>query len=198
MPLTVYTPFPAGGTSVSPADLSEVFLKSYTVASGVSSITISDALFKLSTYKTIHVRFNNLTTTGATSTYIAGGALKNDVAATSTYYSTYEAISTTTATGWGTSTGSSVTTPASILSSIQLSRAGQSFANGISQIDVYINAMGLTIEFHNQDQTNAWRNRATQSYASRQTFTSSDYTGMILGLGSGTFTGGTVSVFGVQ
>lgn len=197
MPLTVYTPFPAGGTSVSPSDLSEVFLKSYTVASGVSSITISDALFKLSTYKTIHVRFNNLTTS-ASSTYLGGGALKNDLPATSTYYSTYEAISTTTATGWGTSTGSSLTTAASIASSIQLSRTGQNFSNGISQIDVYINPMGLTIEFHNQDQANAWRNRATQSYASRQTFSSSDYTGMILALGTGTFTGGTVSVFGVQ
>ena len=197
MPLTVYTPFkPGSALPATTGQLSEILLASYNVANGVSSITISDALFKLSTYKAIHVRFTNLGTSGATSTYLSGGAFKNDAPVSGTYYSSYEGISSATATGWSTNSA----TPTTLLgiTNLQISRSGLNFSNGISQIDVYINPMGLTIEFHNQDQTNSSRNKGTQSYPSRQTFSSTDSTGMILALGNGTFTGGTVSVFGVQ
>lgn len=200
MPLTVYTPFPVGGTSVSPADLSEVFLKSYTVASGVSSITISDALFKLSTYKSIHVRFNNLTTSGATSTYINGGAFRNDlVVSGGAYTSSVEGISSTTATGWTTSSGTP-TTVANIPSFTQLSPSGMDFSQGIQQMDIYLTRTGLTCEFHAPSSSNSRRVRSTSVYPGTVPLavSSSDYFGAIIGMNGGTFTGGTVSVFGVQ
>jgi hypothetical protein len=199
MPLSVYTAFPAtGGTPAYPSQLSEIWLKSYTVGSGATSITVSDALFNLSTYSAIHVVFSNLTTTGATATTLNGGAFKNDTAITSgANISTIEGISSATATGW-TTNSFTPTTVVSLAASLQLTPSGQNFANGISKIDVYINPMGMTMEFHNQDFTNARRIRSTVSYPSRQTFTSIDYAGMILGISNGSFTGGTVNVYGVK
>ena len=198
--LQSYNAFPIGGGSnyVSPSQLSEIFLKSYTVASGVSSITISDALFKLSTYKTIHVRFNNLTTTGATSTYLSGGPFKNDAVVSGVYYVSYEGISSTTATGFG-SNNTTPTTIANINANIQLTPSGVSFASSIPQIDIYLTKSGMQFEYHHYDQSNNRRYRTTVSYATApQTFGATDFAGMILGFGTGTFTGGTVSVFGVQ
>lgn len=181
------------GAVLTTSDLSEVFLKSYTVASGVSSITISDALFKLSTYKTIHVRFNNLTTTGATSSTLYAMPYKNGSAVSGTYNVTSEGISSSTATGFSTA---SFTNPSSASISTGFSI---SFASGVPQVDVILSKNGLSSQFDNFSGGAYRRYRATVVFPSEvQTFTSSDYAGMILGLSTGTFTGGTVSVFGVQ
>lgn len=199
MPLTVYTPFPANVTPLTTADLSEVFLKSYTVASGVSSITISDALFKLSTYKTIHIRFNNLTTTGATSSRLDGGMFRNDAVVTGgAYTGSFEGITSTTATGYNTNSFTP-STIASFVGSMLMSASGTSFAQGIQQLDIYLTRSGMTFEYHLFDNTNSRRFRGTVSYPGAPlTVSSTDYFGVIIGFSTGTFTGGTVSVFGVQ
>lgn len=197
MSLKLYNAFPpSSAQNATQGQLSEIWLKSYTVASGVTNITISDALFNLSTYSSIHVVFSNLTTTGASSATMQGGAFKNDAIVNGTNYSSIEGISSATATGWTTSS----VTPSSItsLTGLSLTPGGLDFSNGISKIDVYINPMGMTMEFHNQSQSNARRIRSTFSYPSRQTFTSSDYTGMIIAINTGSFTGGTVNVYGVK
>ena len=196
--LSAYNALPvAGATYATTSQISEIFLKSYTVGSGVTGITISDALFNLATYKTIHVRFNNVTTSGATTTYLGGGPLKNGALISGTYYGTFEGVSSSTATGWG--VGSY--TPATIVSlvNLQLTPNSLTFAGSIPQIDIYINKNGMQFEMHYYDLSNSRRLSATVSYATTpQTFTAADFTGMFLGVASGTFTGGTVSVFGVQ
>lgn len=199
MPLSVYTPFPAGGAQpVTPADLSEVFLKSYTVSSGVSSITISDALFKLSQYKTIHVRFNNLTTTGATNARFDGGMFRNDAIVSGTYTGSFEGITSTTATGY-TTNSFAPSSIASFVGSMPMSASGTNFAQGIQQLDIYLTRSGMTFEYHLSNNTNSRRFRGTVQYPDAPlTISSNDYFGVIIGFGSGTFTGGTVSVFGVQ
>lgn len=200
MPLSVYTPFPEEGVQpVIPADLSEIFLKSYTVANGVSSITISDALFKLSQYKTIHVRFNNLTTTGATSSTLWGGSFKNDAVISGAYSSSWEAISSSTATGYSTSS----LTPSSIanLGTLQISSGNLNFSSGFQQLDILITRSGMEYQFNLYDTGNNGRRASgTVVYPTPlpTTVNQNDYFGVIIGLGTGTFTGGTVSVFGVQ
>jgi hypothetical protein len=197
--LQSYSAFPTGGGNnyVSPSQLSEIFLKSYTVSNGVASINISDALFKLATYKTIHIRINNLTNT-ATTGYLGGGPYKNDALVAGGYYYSAEGISSTAATGWvtGSATPASIST---LYSSLQLTPSGLDFSNGIGQIDIYLTRQGMTFEMHNLTLGGARRVRSTITYSTAQTNPlSTDYFGLNLGLSSGTFTGGTVNVYGVQ
>lgn len=194
--LTSYTPLTFSSASLPKNEASEVLLKTYNISSGVSTITISDASFKLTTYKAIHVRLNNITSTGTTNARLFGGLLKNNDVVVTQYYSNGEAISSSTATGWFTSSVA-VTTTAN-LGSVDLSPA-LTFTTGTGQIDIYLNDLAMQVNYHHTDATNSRRIGATVTFsAGKIPFTSSDYVGMLLGFSTGTFTGGTVSVYGVQ
>jgi hypothetical protein len=198
--LQSYSAFPTGGGSnyVSPSQISEIFLKSYTVSSGVTGINISDPLFKLATYKTIHIRINNLTTSGATSTYLGGGPYKNNALVSGLHYYSVEGISSNTVTAYSTSSGTPVDIN-TIYAYLQSTPSNIDFSNGIGQIDIYLTRQGMTFEAHMASSGNSRRLRGTVTYPTMQTNpAASDYFGLNLGLGSGTFTNGTVNVYGVQ
>lgn len=193
-----YNPF-GGNQYLTPSQVPEIFLKTYTVSSGVASFNISDPAFRLDTYKTIHIRINNLNNT-TSSGYIGGGPYKNNaIVSGGAYAYSVEGISTATATGWAAST----TAPSSITniySSLQLTPSSLSFLNGIGQIDIYLTRQGMTFEMHtSQTGSGLRRLRSTVTYPTIQTNPlPTDYFGLNLGLSSGTFTGGTVNVYGVQ
>lgn len=193
MPLTLYTPFkPASAAPATIGQLSQIGLKTYTVANGVSSITISDTSFNLSAYKAIYVRFNNLTMANASNSSIYAAPLFNGSQPSGSYTTLLESVSSSTQTGWEAATQ---TTP----SACRVTPLSLNFQNIIPQVDISLNSSGLSFNSNSSTGTSSRIFRAVVNFpTSPTTFTQNDYIGVIIGLSAGTFTGGTVSVFGVQ
>jgi hypothetical protein len=188
--LSAYTAIGGTGSTLSASQIPEILLQTYTVLSGVTSITVSETAFKLTNYKAIHVRFNNITTSGATSSVLYGYPIKNGTAVSGSYLSTLDSINSTTATGWTTNNSA---TP----SDMRLTATGQDFSTGIPELNIYLNNAGMSSNIDVYNGLNSRRANTTVIYpSSPQAFSSSDYTGVIIGLNGGTFTGGTISVYG--
>lgn len=185
--LQSYNPF-GGSQYLTPSQVPEKLLKSYTIASGATSITISDSAFSLTTYKGIHVRINNPRGT-LTSGSFRGLPIKNGDAVSGTYYITSDAPSSTTATGWATTSSTGTVMP--------LNSTAMNLTNRVSQIDLYLSQNGCTYSFDAFQSNASVRYKGTISFPSfSQTFTSSDYIGFIFAVSAETFTGGTIDVYG--
>lgn len=189
--LSTYSAF-RGDSNTSPtiSQIPEKLLKSYTIANGVATVSINDACFSLSTYKAIHVRGTNITMSGTAQDF-CGLPYKNGAIVSGSYTYTRDNPTSATATGWGTS---SITT----LANSPLTASIVATAQPIGQLDCYLTTKGMTATVDVYNTTNSQRNRSTYCFPSFPvSFTSTDYIGMILGFSStGTFTGGTIDVYG--
>jgi hypothetical protein len=187
MPLQPYNALlPYGSSDLKPSQIPEILISRYTIANGTTSITISDPAFNLTNYKGIHVRVNN-PRGSSTSAGFTGLPIKNGVAVSGTYNATVDASAATTGYGTQSSTGS--------LLSIG---GGLNLTNAVSKIDFYLSVNGLTYLFDVFTGSTSVRRRGTINFPTPlpQSFTASDFIGLTFGVDTGTFTGGTIDVYG--